>query len=63
MWFIISMVIVCASSLATILAQYMAFRVILRFVGKARPIPFHVEEFVCPSEPNSMPFLALGRSV
>ena len=48
------MVIVCASSLAAILAQCMAFKVVLWFVGKARPIPFHLEECTCPSEPNNI---------
>ena len=54
LWLIIRMVIVLASSLAAILAQWMAFGVVLWFVGYASPIPFHLEDFVCPSEPNSI---------
>lgn len=47
-----SMVIVCASSLVAILAQWMASTVVLWSVGYARPIPFHMEDFVWPKEPN-----------
>ena len=46
------MVIVCASSLAAILTQWMASRVVQRSVGYARPIPFHLEDFAWPREPN-----------
>ena len=53
-WLIISMVIVCVSSLAAIRAQCMASTVVLRSVGNARPIPFHLEDCACPSEPNIM---------
>ena len=42
------------SSLAAILAQCMASAVVLWYVGNARPIPFHLEDWACPSEPNIM---------
>ena len=44
----------CVSSLTTILASWMASKVVLWFVGNARPIPFHLEDFAWPVEPNSM---------
>jgi hypothetical protein len=46
------MVVVCASSLIVILAQWMASKVVLWSVGYARPIPFHLEDCACPREPN-----------
>ena len=54
LWLAIRMVIVCASSLAAILAQWMASKVVLWSVGNARPSPVHLEDFTCPIEPNSM---------
>ena len=51
------MVIVHASSLVAILAQWMASRVVLWSVGYASPIPFHLEDFACPSEPNIISWL------
>ena len=48
------MVMVFMSSLAAILAQCMASTVVLWSVGKARPMPFHLEEWARPSEPNNM---------
>jgi hypothetical protein len=48
------MVMVFVSSLAAILAQCMASTVVLWFVGNARPMPFHLEEWACPSDPNIM---------
>ena len=49
---IIRMVTVCASSLVFIRTQWMASRDMLWYVGYARPIPFHLEDFACPMEPN-----------
>ena len=45
---------VCVSSLAASLAQCMASRVVLWYVGNGRPIPVQREDFACPIEPNSM---------
>ena len=53
----ISMVIVCASSLAAILARWMATRVVFVVCGYARPIPFHLEDFAWPREPNIISWL------
>ena len=41
-------------SFAAILAQCMASRVELWSFGWAMPIPVHLEDFVCPMEPNIM---------
>ena len=51
-WLIINMVMVFVSSLAAILAQCMASVVVLWSVGNARHMPFHLEEWACPSDPN-----------
>ena len=51
------MVVVWLSSLAAILAQWMASRVELWSLGKAKPVPIHLEDFVVPMEPNSMSLL------
>jgi hypothetical protein len=51
-WLIISKVMVFVSSLAAILAQCMASTVVLWSVGNARPMPFHLEKWACPSDPN-----------
>ena len=32
----------------------MASRVVLWFVGNARPIPLHLEDCTCPRDPNSV---------
>lgn len=48
LWLSIRMVIVCVSSLASILAQWMASKVVMWSMEYARPIPFHVEDFACP---------------
>ena len=48
------MVIVCPSFLVAILVQGIASRVVLWSVGYARPIPFHLEDFMCLKEPNSI---------
>ena len=48
------MVTMRSSSLAAILAQWMVSRVVLYSVGYARPIPFHLEDFASPKEPNIM---------
>ena len=53
-WFIINIVMVFVSSLAAILAQCMASVVVLWSVGNARLVPFYLEEWACPSEPNIM---------
>ena len=52
LWFTIRIVIVLGSSLAAILAQWMASNIVLWSVGKASPIPVHLEDFACPIEPN-----------
>ena len=52
LWFIIRIVVVWVSSLAAILAQWMALRVVLWSVGNANPWPFHLVEFALPNEPN-----------
>ena len=54
LWLIIRMMLVCASSLAASPTQWMASRVVLWSVGNARRIPFYLEDFACPIEPNSM---------
>ena len=41
-----------AFSLVAILAQWMAFTVVLWSVGYARPMPFHLKVCVWPMEPN-----------
>ena len=50
------MVIVWASSLVAILAQWMASRDASWSVGYARPIPSHLDDFTWPKEPNIMPW-------
>jgi hypothetical protein len=52
LWLTIKMVVVFVSSLAAILAKWMAFTVVLWFVGYARPMPFHLEDCACPMKPN-----------
>ena len=47
----------CPSSLVAILAQWIAYRVVLWSVGYAKPIPFHLENFMCLKEPNSIYWL------
>ena len=54
LWLAMSMVIVFASSLVGIRAQWMASRVVWQFVGYARLTPVHREDFACPNEPNNM---------
>lgn len=54
LWFVISMAIVRASSLAAILAQCIASNVVLWSMGYARPILVHLVDFACPIEPNIM---------
>ena len=46
------MVAVFVSSLAAILAQWMASTVVLWSVGYARPMPFHLKVCAWPKEPN-----------
>ena len=52
LWCVMSMVIVLVSSLATILAQWMASSVVLWSEGNARPILVHLADLTCPIEPN-----------
>ena len=48
------MVLVCVSSLAAILAQWMASRVVLWYGENNKPIPFHLEDCTCPREPSNV---------
>ena len=48
------MVVVLVSSLAAILAHWMASIVVLWSMGHARPMSFHLEDCACPMEPNIM---------
>ena len=57
LWLTMKMVIACASSLAAIRAQWMASKVVSLSVGYARPIPFHLKDFVCPNELNNISWL------
>ena len=54
LWSTVNIVLVCVSSLAAILAQWMASRVVLWSGGNAMPIPSHLEDCALPKEPNSM---------
>ena len=54
LWLTVSIVLICVSSLAAILAQWMTSRVVLWSRGNAMPIPSHLEDCALPKDPNSM---------
>ena len=51
------MVVVFGSALVAILAQCKASVVVLWSVGYASPVPFHLEDWACPMDPNIVSLL------